>query len=102
MTTIMIAIAGMMVVVIAHELKPIIAAYPWGSRATNFGNTYGILTFEITYPDDPPSSKLGIRIMALAPLLVGITIGTVVFVTGGWDWPTPRPAQVPEGRRRCQ
>ena len=65
-----------------HELTHLSIAKHQGANGVELVSTFPVFRLGVNYPDPPSSRQL--RVMAIAPLLIGIVTGLVAYISGLW------------------
>lgn len=77
---------GVVIAYTLHETTHVGVAHLFGGRVVDLGVSKGVLAIEIEYPDEDPPPERALRIVALAPLLIGVVLAATAVLTGVWDW----------------
>lgn len=66
-----------------HELTHLTIARYQGADGIELVSVFPIVRLRVDYPEPPSARQL--RMMALSPLLVGLSAGILVYGSGVWD-----------------
>ena len=72
------------VMIVAHEATHLAVGTYYGSCSIELQSILPVLRFKLSYTTRPP--RYGLRLVAVAPCLVGCLVAASVVTTGLWSW----------------